>query len=143
MGSEMCIRDRDHGEGVICGECASGEHSFDSARGAVIYDDIIRPLIVSFKHGDHTELGPLFVRWLGRVAKDLVQPGTILLPIPLHRDRLISRRFNQSAIWPRVLPVFILNVSYCSMVLNAAARRCRKRTCLLQAGSAMLQGPFG
>ncbi len=88
----------DHGEGVMCAWCASDEHSFDGARSAVIYDDIVRPLIVSFKHGDHTELGPLFVRWLGRVAKDLVQPGTILIPIPLHRDRLISRRFNQSAI---------------------------------------------
>jgi len=88
----------DHGEEIRCGFCLTDYHNFGTARCAVVYDDVSRPLIVSFKHGDRTELVPLLSGWLARVASDVIASKSILIPVPLHRQRLIARRFNQAAL---------------------------------------------
>lgn len=88
----------DHGRGVKCANCLSDKHDFETARCAVVYNDASHPLIVSFKHGDRTELAPLLTRWLHRIAGDVLTPDSIIVPVPLHRRRLIARRYNQSAL---------------------------------------------
>ncbi len=88
----------EHGEGILCAHCLTDAHDFNKARCAVVYDDCSRPLIISFKHRDSTDLAPLLARWLVRVSRSLLRPESILVPVPLHRDRIIARRFNQSAL---------------------------------------------
>ena len=88
----------DHGEGAICGQCAADPPSYDCARAAALYEDACHRLIVDFKHRDRTDLTPLFSRWLARVGAALVDEGTIICPVPLHRKRLFVRRYNQAAL---------------------------------------------
>ena len=62
------------------------------------YGDVSRDLVLGFKHGDRTDAAPMFGSWLHRVGRPLMTPGALVVPVPLHRWRLFSRRFNQSAL---------------------------------------------
>ncbi len=68
------------------------------ARSAVAYDDGSRDLILGFKHADKLEGAPLFARWLFAAARDLVGQADVIVPVPLHWQRLASRRYNQAAV---------------------------------------------
>lgn len=87
----------DHGEGAECAGCIAEPPAFDRARAAVRYDEASHKLIVSFKHSDRTELGPLLGGWLARAGRPLFGEGTIFVPAPLHPRRLLARRYNQAA----------------------------------------------
>lgn len=86
------------GEGAVCARCIAEPPDFDSARAAVIYDDQSHKLIVPFKHADRTDLAPLLAGWIVRAGRDVLTPGAVLAPVPLHRARLFSRRYNQAAL---------------------------------------------
>ncbi len=80
-----------------CAACQARPYKFERARAACVYDDASRDLILRFKHGDHQEFAGLFARWIGRAAADLLAEADAVAPVPLHRLRLLSRRFNQAA----------------------------------------------
>ncbi len=85
------------GERALCPACLARRPAFDRARAACLYDEHSRDLILQLKHGDRTDLAALFARWLARAAGDLLADCHGVLPVPLHRWRLLSRRFNQAA----------------------------------------------
>ncbi len=87
----------DPGEGVLCGPCTQQYPVFRRARAAMRYDDASRGLILSFKHGDRTDMAPAFGRWMVRTGKELIADADLLVPVPLHWGRLFSRRYNQAA----------------------------------------------
>jgi len=89
--------DYDLGPGARCVACQARAPAFDRARAACLYDDASRNLILKLKHADRTDLAPLFARWLARAAADLLVDADAVLPVPLHRLRLLGRRYNQAA----------------------------------------------
>lgn len=88
---------------AICGACAAERPRFDRARASVAYDDGSRDLILAFKHGDRIENVGLFARWMCRSAADLLAAADVIVPVPLHRWRLLKRGFNQSALLARAV----------------------------------------
>ena len=80
-----------------CAACLAQPYAFDRARAACVYDEASRGLILKFKHGDHQPCAPLFARWIARSAAPLLDQTDAVVPVPLHRFRLLSRRFNQAA----------------------------------------------
>ena len=70
---------------------------YDRARAAARYSSTMRELIQSFKYGDRHEGVPLFGRWMATAGAELLTDADVILPVPLYRSRLWSRRFNQSA----------------------------------------------
>ncbi|MDP2116007.1 MAG: phosphoribosyltransferase family protein [Brevundimonas sp.] len=80
-----------------CAACLARPYAFARARAACVYDDASRGLILKFKHGDHQSYAPLFARWISRSAAPLLDQADAVAPVPLHRFRLLSRRFNQAA----------------------------------------------
>jgi ComF family protein len=93
----------DLGPGTLCGECMRATPPFGRARAVLIYDAASRPLIVGFKHGDRTERAPAFGVWLARAAADLLPRADAVAPVPLHRWRLLARRYNQAALLAQAL----------------------------------------
>ena len=67
------------------------------------YGDVSRALILRFKYGDRTDAAPAFGHWLARAGKELLGQADLVLPVPLHRFRLFTRRFNQSALLARAI----------------------------------------
>lgn len=71
---------------------------FQRARAAAHYAGIMRRLIMRFKFEDKHEPLPLFVKLTHNAGRELLANADVLVPVPLHRLRLLQRRFNQSAL---------------------------------------------
>ncbi len=80
-----------------CPGCQAKPRAFQRARAACVYDEHSRELILKLKHADRTDLAGLFARWLSRAAVDLLNDAEALVPVPVHRTRMLSRRYNQAA----------------------------------------------
>ena len=87
----------DLGQGVRCPACLARRPVFDHARAACLYDEHSRDLILKLKHADRTDLAGLFARWIARAAADVIPDLDAVVPVPLHRWRLLRRRYNQAA----------------------------------------------
>ncbi len=86
------------GPDMLCGECLREPPRFDRARAVLRYDAASRSPILAFKHGDRTDAAPAFARWMAQAAADLVTAADVIVPVPLHRWRLLRRRYNQAAL---------------------------------------------
>ncbi|MBI5938879.1 MAG: ComF family protein [Caulobacterales bacterium] len=93
----------DPGPGVRCAACTARPLAFNRARAACLYDEHSRDLVLKLKHADRTDLAPVLARWLLRSARDLLDEAEVIVPVPLHRWRLLSRRYNQAAEMARPL----------------------------------------
>ncbi len=87
----------DPGPDVRCAACTARPRAFDRARAACLYDEASRDLILKLKHADRTDLAGLMARWLSRSARPLLEDADVVVPAPLHRWRLLRRRYNQAA----------------------------------------------
>lgn len=91
------------GRRLICPSCERQSPVFDQARGALRYDEASRRLILPFKHADRTELAFALAPHMLRAGAVLLARADILVPVPLHRSRLFSRRYNQAALLARAV----------------------------------------
>jgi ComF family protein len=80
-----------------CPACQAKPKAFQRCRAACVYDEHSRELILKLKHADRTDLAGLFARWLSRASVDLLAEGEAVVPVPVHRTRMLSRRYNQAA----------------------------------------------
>jgi ComF family protein len=81
-----------------CVTCHANPPAYDRARAAVIYDDGSRGLVLGFKHGDRLHAAPAFGAWAARAGAELLEDADLIAPVPLHRWRLLKRRYNQAAL---------------------------------------------
>ena len=84
--------------GLISLEAAANPPAFGRARAVARYDsDKARALAHRLKYYDRLELADPIGRWMARAGAELLAEADVIVPIPLHRLRLLARRFNQSA----------------------------------------------
>lgn len=86
------------GEETLCASCLSDEPPFESARAAMLYSDESKKLVLGFKHADRTHMAKALAIWMHRAGGELLKNCDALLPVPLHRQRLFERRYNQSGL---------------------------------------------
>jgi ComF family protein len=88
-------------EQTTCGACLARPPRIARMRAAVAYDDLSRGLAIRLKYGRKIAIA----RTMARYMAPLVGEGSdqLLVPVPLHRWRLWSRGFNQSALVAREL----------------------------------------
>lgn len=82
----------------LCGPCAEQPPGFDRARAALRYDARSSRIILGFKRGGRLDGVPVFARWMAQAGEELLADADLILPVPLHRWRLLTRGFNQSAV---------------------------------------------
>ncbi len=92
-----------HAGAPRCEACLAHPHRFTAARAALLYDDGARGLVLPFKHADRTELARPLAGHMARAGAALLARADLLVPVPLHWQRLYSRRYNQSALLARLL----------------------------------------
>jgi ComF family protein len=85
-----------------CAACLARPPRLDRIRAAVGYGDISRSIALRLKYGRKTALARTMSRYMRPLIGDL-PADALLVPVPLHRRRLWSRGFNQSAIVAREL----------------------------------------
>ncbi len=82
--------------GLVCAPCMAEPPRHAGVHAATLYTDPSRRLVLSLKHGRHLALADLLARLM--VARIPPLEGQwLVVPVPLHRWRLWSRGFNQSA----------------------------------------------
>ncbi len=91
------------GEKLLCGSCLADRPVYNKARAALLYDDASRELVLKFKHADQTHAVRAFLPWMQRAGAEILGEAEMLAPVPLHRLRLLRRRYNQAAIIARYL----------------------------------------
>ncbi|MGE4351688.1 MAG: ComF family protein [Bdellovibrionales bacterium] len=91
--------------GTLCGACLEKEPTFTMARSALLYDDASRPLILKFKHADKTHPVPALANWMVLAGADIWPAADLIVPVPLHRWRLLKRRYNQAALLAQAIGV--------------------------------------
>lgn len=87
----------DLGPGILSADAIADPPPFDRLRSAALYDAHARALVHALKYRDRTEIAPMMARWMVRAADGAVEAADLVVPVPLHRLRLLTRKFNQSA----------------------------------------------
>lgn len=83
--------------GSLCAVCLADPPRHAGIAAATLYNDASRKLVLAFKHGHRIALARLLTRlMLARLP--LLEGEWLVVPVPLHRRRLWSRGFNQSAL---------------------------------------------
>lgn len=85
-------------ENMLCTSCLESRPQYETARAALKYNDASRNMILGFKHADKLHFVESFVPWLKRCGDKMLAEADYIIPVPLHRWRLLSRRYNQSAL---------------------------------------------
>jgi ComF family protein len=84
--------------GLISPEAMADPPVFGRARAVVRYDDgPARRLVHRLKYSDRLELARPMGAWMARAGAEILAEADLIVPVPLHRFRLMSRRFNQAA----------------------------------------------
>jgi len=89
----------------LCGDCTRNKYAFQWARASTIYRTKIRSVIHRFKFGNRPELARALVKTLfvnETVFRDVPQADSIV-PVPLHRERLRRRGYNQALLLAKSL----------------------------------------
>ena len=88
---------------TLCGGCLQDPPEFSKCRAPLVYDDISRSLVLKFKHADQMHIVTTFLPWMIRSGAELFEHTDLILPVPLHRWRLLKRRYNQAAVIAQML----------------------------------------
>ncbi len=81
--------------GQICGECRSDEPAFSHTICAAIYQPPVSVWIQQLKFGGRLDRARIMAEALSEPLAD-VDLSIPILPVPLHKKRLLSRGYNQA-----------------------------------------------
>lgn len=81
-----------------CEPCRETPPPWTEARAPLVYNDQARRLILPLKYSDRLENARALAPHLVRAGARLLAAADWVVPVPLHRRRLLSRRYNQSAL---------------------------------------------
>ncbi len=88
----------DLGPGLISPAAIADPPVFGRARAVCRFDGAARELVHRLKYGDRAELALTLGRMMKQAGHELIAEADLVVPVPLHRTRLWSRRFNQAAL---------------------------------------------
>lgn len=86
-----------------CDDCMKNPRPWVQGRATLLYKDQARKIILGLKHGDRPEVVRPTALWMARSARPLIRDNMLIAPVPLHRSRLLKRRYNQSALLVQAL----------------------------------------
>jgi ComF family protein len=100
-GCECCGLPLEATEQTMCARCLAAPPRIARTRAAVAYDELSRSLAIRLKYGRKVAIARTMARYMAPLVRR--QEDAILVPVPLHRTRLWTRGFNQSALVAREL----------------------------------------
>ncbi len=105
QGCPKCNRPYDlpEEEGKICPVCLTDPPIFNSLRSAFIYNKYSKDLILPFKHADRTDMAPFLGNLLYHTGLEVLEKADIILGVPLHKRRLLKRKYNQAGLLAQYL----------------------------------------
>lgn len=85
-------------EKEYCIQCEGNERNFIEGRSVFIYDDVMRKSIYSFKYNGRQEYAKFYAKEIVRQLLPKIKEwkAEAIIPIPLHKSKLIKRGYNQA-----------------------------------------------
>lgn len=80
----------------LCAACLSKKPSFDKSITIFRYNYVIKKIIRDLKYYNQTFIAKKIAKILANKIKNRLDEYDALIAVPLHRDRLRKRRYNQS-----------------------------------------------
>ena len=82
----------------LCRLCRNEAYGFDQARSYAVYDDALSSAVVLLKYEGVRRLGDWFAARLAELARQHAEDWRVdlVVPVPLHADRLRERGYNQA-----------------------------------------------
>ncbi|MDX2306919.1 MAG: ComF family protein [Hyphomicrobium sp.] len=87
----------DLGPGAVSAAASADPPVYGRARAVAHYGGLVRSLVTDLKFHDRDELVGLLAAWMTSAGAEILDGADLMIPVPLSRMRLASRRFNQSA----------------------------------------------
>ena len=81
----------------VCDGCLALDPPWERGRAVFRYSEGGRRLVMALKHGDRVDTLPLLGQWMARAGEALVEEADMVVPVPLHWQRRLARKFNQAA----------------------------------------------
>lgn len=109
--------------GEICGRCLTKPPHYEATLAAYRYDFPLDKLVQSFKYGHRLALGAYFGQQLAALTANLV--ADVIIPLPLHPQRLRERGFNQALELARPVGTVLklpIDAAHCSRTRNTPAQ---------------------
>lgn len=100
LGTPFAI---DIGGALLSPEAIANPPDFDRARAVARYDEIARALIHRHKYGDQIHLARTLAPMMATAGRELIADADLIIPVPLHRLRLWTRRYNQAALLAQII----------------------------------------
>ncbi len=91
----------DPDERALCDSCLETARPWRKGRAALQYEGNARKMVLALKHGDRLDMVRAMARWMAQKLDAFPLDDTIVTPVPLHRWRLFTRRYNQAALLAR------------------------------------------
>lgn len=89
---------------ALCAACMQDKPDYDGHRSMLVFDEHSKKLIHDLKYHDKPLLLPLFGDWLFRAGNLWLEAeNLVIIPVPLHFLRLLTRRYNQAALLAKEL----------------------------------------
>lgn len=88
----------------ICLSCSGKNLNFyDEMRCALVYNETLKNMIVNFKNHACFYLSKIFAKFIINKCPDFFHKNALIIPVPLHKKRLLWRGYNQSLILARAI----------------------------------------
>jgi ComF family protein len=85
-------------EQMVCAKCFVDKPQYFKAISVLKYDDASGILISKFKYSDQTYLAKYFSKLMINSATEILPDVDFITCVPLHKFRIIKRKYNQSAL---------------------------------------------
>jgi len=100
--TEFFIQNRE----ILCFDCKNKKYSFEFSRSTGVYDKVLKKCIHLFKYYGEKKLAkPLGKHMIDYLVKndEFKKKIDLIIPIPLHKNDLKKRGFNQSILLGRII----------------------------------------
>ena len=88
----------DIGVESLCAGCIEQDHYFDRALSVMKYGDASKKIVHKLKYADKTHIAKNIASLMhSRLQKEVVRPD-LIVPVPMHRNKIRKRLYNQSAL---------------------------------------------
>lgn len=102
---KKCGKPIDAEEKEYCMDCEKSNHLYETGIGAYVYSNEVKQSIYKFKYYNRRDFSEFYGRSIATHFQKEIEywNADVIIPIPIHRKKLVSRGYNQAELFAREL----------------------------------------
>ncbi len=85
-----------------CGACLKKSPAYSAARAVTVYGEVVKYLLHRLKYSGDTAVFPVLAQIVQQMDLELFEGSDLIIPVPLHKNRLRLRGLNQAIVLARL-----------------------------------------